>query len=93
MMEFEQYFSKVELPPTELHLSSDLSGSFNREHQVLDRCMRAVELLADSNQRAYPKTTEVLGQVLQRNIYFDFNQLAPFKYELESVCSPECGRL
>lgn len=93
MLAFETYFTKTELPPQELHLSSNIPKSFQVEHDALGKSLAVLDLLLEQHTAAYPKTRSAVGQLVSRNIFFGYGQLAYFHRELESLCSRECSEL
>lgn len=93
MTAFENYFSKTELPPSEIHLSSNIPKSFQLEHEALSKGLSVLNLLVDQHLAGYPKTRATVGKLVSRNIFFSFGQLAYFKSELSALCSSECSEL
>jgi hypothetical protein len=91
MTALENYFARTELPPSEMHLSSNIPQSFQLEHDALGQSLKVLNILCDHYLASYPKTKAAVSLLVSRNIFFDYGQVAYCKADLERLCSSDCG--
>jgi hypothetical protein len=92
MLDHENYFKSIELPPAPIHLATDLQVAYSIESQALARVLAVIDALSESDELPYPATLFHVVEVLKRHIYFDPIELIPFREHLESLQNPKISR-